>query len=390
MSPDPPKENTTKLTTSARATRANGPAPVVTEVRKSKRKSKSKLTLHTHHTDLKSNPGNVEDTSRAEKNGETTDLEALYEPMPKQPKFTTVSIPPEAMRRMPQNASLTTPGPFLMSNPTPPSLPVPPFPNEETPTPPSSPSPQSAIPPTARPLWTDNAPLTTPVTAATDLRAAHPIIQRPEEPIDTALRTSPSTPDPSLPLLRTIVATSRNHAGPAATSRSTPWDPIDKYNKAPMPKIQDANPTAIFDLIDITVIDKWDTFPGERLVAIPFGNEVNFLEQHDDIRKRIFAAVAEITKSQKTAVAGPRPHEHAKPNARPPYTFIIYNLSELQRRTLLERTVWSSADITFRVALPLPTKPDFLFSITGLSTWQRTTYGRWFLAPGRRKKPLGR
>ena len=135
-----------------------------------------------------------------------------------------------------------------------------------------------------------------------------------------------------------------------------------------MPKIQDASPTAIFDLIDIAVIDEWDTFPGERVVAIPFGKDVNNQSFHNDIRKRIFTAAAEITKSQKTVVAGLRPHEHAKPNASPPHTFLIYNLTELQHRTLLERAVWSSADITFRVALPLPTQPDFLFSITGLST----------------------
>ena len=59
---------------------------------------------------------------------------------------------------------------------------------------------------------------------------------------------------------------------------------------------------------------------------------------------------------------------HARQNAHPPHTFLIYNLLELQRCTLLEWTVWSSAEITFRVVPLLPTKPDFLFSIAGLST----------------------
>ena len=135
-----------------------------------------------------------------------------------------------------------------------------------------------------------------------------------------------------------------------------------------MPKIHDTNPTAIFDLIDLSIINEWDSFPEGKLVAIPFGNEVNKLYQHDDIRRKIFNAAAEITKAQHAAVAGPRPHANARQNTHPPHTFLIYNLSELQHRTLLERTVWSSAEITFRVAPLLLTKPDFLFSIAGLST----------------------
>ena len=151
-------------------------------------------------------------------------------------------------------------------------------------------------------------------------------------------------------------------------ARNVLWDPIDKYNNAQMPKVHDATPTAIFDLIDLSVIDEWYGLLEGKLAAIPFGNEVNKLYRHDDLHRQIFTAAAEIMKAQQTAVAGPRPHVHVRQNACPPHTFLIYNLLELQRRTLLEWTVWSSAEITFRVVPLLPTKPDFLFSIARLST----------------------
>ena len=146
------------------------------------------------------------------------------------------------------------------------------------------------------------------------------------------------------------------------------WDPLDKYTRAMMPKINDAHPTAIFDLIDLSVIDEWDSYPEGKLAAIPFGSEVRNVDLHDDIRNRIFIAAAEITKAQQISVSGPRPSAHARETRRYPSTFLIYDLSELQRRTLLERQVWSSTEITFRVVPILPCHSDFLFSIAGLTT----------------------
>ena len=185
-------------------------------------------------------------------------------------------------------------------NPAPPSMPIPSFPNEDTSTPPSSPSPQMTQDIPARPLWLNHTtpnPLTMEID---DLQIIHPHTQRPGNPNDATL-----TPNPQHPLLRTIVTTRKSHTGLTAAARNTLWDPIDKYNKAPMPKIHDANPTAIFDLIDLSVIDEWDNLPEGKLAAIPFGNDVDKISSHNDIGRRIFTAAAEITKAQQTAVAGP-------------------------------------------------------------------------------------
>ena len=319
-------------------------------------------------TPLTSATGNTEDLTHTEVLGDTTDIDKMYGPLPKQPKFTTVSVPIEAVRRDTQVMIPATPELYPTANPTPPSLPVPPFPNDETPTLPSSPSPQTNLDAPVRPLWPDHS---TPATPAMDVdgpQPMQPLIQRPEFPTSPIPGNNTPRMEPPRPLLRSIVTTNRDRVSRATVARNAIWDPIDKYNNAPMLKIHDANPTAIFDLIDLSVIDEWDSFPEGKLAAIPFGNEVNKLYRHDDIHRKIFNAAAEITKAQHAAVAGPRPHANARQNARPPHTFLIYNLSELQRRTLLERTVWSSAEITFRVAPLLLTKPDFLFLIAGLST----------------------
>jgi hypothetical protein len=51
-----------------------------------------------------------------------------------------------------------------------------------------------------------------------------------------------------------------------------------------------------------------------------------------------------------------------------PTVFLIYNLMELQRQTLLNREVWSSKSITFCVTTIEPVHPNYLFSICGFTT----------------------
>ena len=288
----------------------------------------------------------------------------MYEQMP---KFSTISIPAEAVRRATQDIPPATPGPHPGINTQHP-LPIPSFPNNDTPTPPSSPSPQTALNALGRPLWSEQESPNTPTMEIDDPQVMQPRIQREPAPI-TITAPKDVIPGPGTPLapLRAIVTTNRDHANLAGT-RNIAWDPLDKYTRAMMPKINDAHPTAIFDLIDLSVIDEWDSYPEGKLAAIPFGSEVRNVDLHDDIRNRIFIAAAEITKAQQISVSGPRPSAHARETRRYPSTFLIYDLSELQRRTLLERQVWSSTEITFRVVPILPCRSDFLFSIAGLTT----------------------
>jgi hypothetical protein len=135
-----------------------------------------------------------------------------------------------------------------------------------------------------------------------------------------------------------------------------------------MPKINDAHPMVIFDLINLSMINEWDSYPEGKLAAIPFGSEVCNLDLHDDICNRIFIAAAKITKAQQISISGPQPNAQARETRCYPSTFLIYDFLELQHRTLLERQVWSSTEITFRVAPILPCCSDFLFFIAGLTT----------------------
>jgi hypothetical protein len=111
-----------------------------------------------------------------------------------------------------------------------------------------------------------------------------------------------------------------------------------------------------------------DSFPEGKLAAIPFGSEVCDPALHDDIHNRIFVAAAKIMKAEQISVSGPQPNAHMREIKCYPSTFLIYNLLELQWHTLLERQVWSSLEITFRVTPILSAQLDFLFSITGLTT----------------------
>lgn len=183
---------------------------------------------------------------------------------------------------------------------------------------------------------------------------------------DTPDNERPADAHPST--LRAPLTTDLNRRSLPISARNGPRDPLDKYTHAPMPKIYDGHPTDIFSLIDLKVIDEWDSYPACKLFALPFGIEARVQSRHNSIRARIFAAAAEITQSQQMGVSAPKPSEKARRQNYTPSAFLIYNLTEAQRNTLLEKTVWSSVDISFRVALPEPNLPDFLFSIKGFCT----------------------
>jgi len=135
-----------------------------------------------------------------------------------------------------------------------------------------------------------------------------------------------------------------------------------------MPPVHDVHPTSIFRFIDLKQIGEWEEYVAGKVIAIPFDTEARDLSRHDHIRSRIFAAASEITQSREVGVSPPIPEDKDKNTKRVPTSFLIYNLSPPQCEALLERSTWSSLDITFRVAPLEPTRPSFLFAITKLST----------------------
>ena len=148
----------------------------------------------------------------------------------------------------------------------------------------------------------------------------------------------------------------------------TPRNPIDKYTKGPMPKVHVSDPTAALNHIDLDLLTEWEQVSGEKLLALPFGMEVWELDRHDSIKNQLLSAVAEITQGTSTEVSSPIPSKDALRDEHTPTSFLIYNLSKDQANTLLEREVWSSMAITFRITPLFTSCPDFLFSITGFST----------------------
>ncbi|KAH9016459.1 hypothetical protein EDB84DRAFT_1443119 [Lactarius hengduanensis] len=250
------------------------------------------------------------------------------------PTITSIEIPMEAIQLPP-----TTPSPrvpivhYPSSEPShsPLSYALPPIPAEDSPTPPGY----------AHQLTPQEAP------------------RRREQgtpPNDTAEagRTTPS--------VRGIVEADRSdpHVG-----RSNLRTILDKFTPGPMPHMQDAHPTSIFEYLDLDLISDWENFQRGKLIAIPFDNEARTVNMHEDIKARLMAAIADITKSQNVGVATPRASAEALAAKHHPNAFLVFNLTPEQVDTLLERTIWSSTAITFR-ATPLGRIcPEFLFAIRG-------------------------
>jgi hypothetical protein len=178
------------------------------------------------------------------------------------------------------------------------------------------------------------------------------------------LSESPTTTAPSALIARLSAAaareTSDNRRGPSR-------NPLDKYTNAKMPTVHDAFPTSILDHIDLHLVAKWETCPGEKLLAQPFDNVAQSMDLLNGARNRIFAAITEITQSKSVGVAAPIPSENAIRTRRTPSTFLIYNLDAQQRVLLLDRFVWASSSITFHITPLDPPCPDFLFALKDFS-----------------------
>ena len=274
--------------------------------------------------------------------------------------------------------------PSTVISPTPSPTNVAPFTDDRTPSPtPPSPSPQRT--PTSTTLTTHTLPTNQPDITMEDLLAAHPShATDPDHPLPpkkyptrpivpscsegsiTITRASPPTIGPHSSLQKRLAAAAdRNTALP---SKKGPFrEPINKYTCAAMPQVYDAHPTAPLDHICIDLIGKWEKLAGGKLLAIPFDNVAQFLNDHEfeTVKGQIFAAVAEITKSQEATVLAPKPSQDRKGT---PTAFLIYNLTDADCTLLLERQIWSSPAITFRVTLLNPPCPDFLFQLKGFST----------------------
>lgn len=148
-------------------------------------------------------------------------------------------------------------------------------------------------------------------------------------------------------------------------------DPLHKYTRAPMPQVHDASPTSVYDYVNHEILTTWDDSPGEKVLVQPFDDFVTNAPNHEFLRLRILSAVKEITDAQQIRVSVPLLlDEYRSPphKARTPTVFLVCRLSETQKKTLLDRYVWASASIAFRVIRTDPPHPNFLFSIKGLGT----------------------
>ena len=145
-------------------------------------------------------------------------------------------------------------------------------------------------------------------------------------------------------------------------------NPLDKYTEGPMPDVQDASPTAVFENIDLDCISEWEDINGEKLLAIPFDTPQRDPRWPGAMAGKILTAVAEITQAKEVDICQPRPSEEAEKMRHIPITFLIHGLTSQQAETLLERKIWSSQAITFRTTRFAPACPNFLFTIKGWKT----------------------
>lgn len=143
---------------------------------------------------------------------------------------------------------------------------------------------------------------------------------------------------------------------------------LAKYTNAVMPEIQDEAPLSLLEGINKEQLLAWLQTATGKVLARPFDVEVKHQPNQVEIAKTLIAVANDITGQSNIAVAAPIRDKESSDGGRHPYTFLIHNLTPSSVHTLLERKVWSSTEISFRVSPINTAKPSFLFSLTGLLT----------------------
>ncbi|KAH9027137.1 hypothetical protein EDB84DRAFT_1563525 [Lactarius hengduanensis] len=101
-----------------------------------------------------------------------------------------------------------------------------------------------------------------------------------------------------------------------------------------MPKVHDALPTSPFNYMDLDLVSEWENFPGGKLLIAPFGDIVNEANLHGPIKSRILYAMVEIAQSQEIGVSAPTPNASAIEDECYPTSFLVYNLTNAQKKGL--------------------------------------------------------
>ena len=145
-------------------------------------------------------------------------------------------------------------------------------------------------------------------------------------------------------------------------------DILDKYTKGQTPPIYDENPATLLARIDPVQVGSWLDLPTGKVLARPFDLDVRYRPNHQLIAQALAAAAKEITGATSIAIAPPNKDPTLPKRDSQPYTFLIHNISKEDERTLLEREVWSSKEITFQVTSIYIKRPEFLFTLKGFNT----------------------
>ena len=377
------KDPAPKTTTAARVAISSGPAASSAEARKNKNKSKKRARKSLAH--LPPSPPLLTGTE-----AHPTDLSLEIIPAPPQADAIMSTeddpTPPEATYNLGHSAPQPiVPYPASDTSAAPSPMEADPFlgTNSPSPSPPQSPSPQRTPKSSAiignHPADTYNDvlmedPSTIP-TGCTPL-ATTPKATGPPRPL-TISRSEGSIPisraRPALLGLRSSIqarleAAAERQAATLPAHRGPPREPIDKYTNAVMPTVQDADPTATLNHIDQKFAIGWGRYPGGKLLAIPFDEGVLNMSLHNIIKGKILTAVTEITQTSEIGVSPPLQSKDAERDGQTPIAFLVYSLTEAQCELLLQRKVWSSTAITFRVTRFNAPCPDYLFTIAGIST----------------------
>jgi hypothetical protein len=203
-----------------------------------------------------------------------------------------------------------------------------------------------------------------------------------------ATRTGQQTPYPpdedddlDATPIQTLLANSKEYQKSIQASRSGPRDPLDKYLKGPLPKVHLAHPAGAFDFVNPKKITEWNSYPVNKLLALPFGFDARQQFRHDNIRARLLAAIVEITKAEQVGIAAPGPEDRMITfREETPMTFLVHSLTKQQKATLLQRGTWISAEMSFRVVTLQPASQDYLFTLNGLATVGVQAVGEMILA----------
>jgi hypothetical protein len=145
---------------------------------------------------------------------------------------------------------------------------------------------------------------------------------------------------------------------------------VAKYTPKPaggFPVVYGRNSTHAFDNIDIQQITDWMNLPGTRIFVQPLSHGFYPPAVAQEIVGTLQAAICDIFGCENVKITAPMASSPPSGTDRPPYTYLVRNISPDVAAALIDQQCWATNKIGFLVYTAEAIRPKYLGAVEGFN-----------------------